>query len=138
MKRLLFAIVAMMLAASANAQTRNYYCEVKGIEKDLSAGLKIVFDFGNDAVYSAVGLKDKQKLVDENGEEIPFNSMVDAGNYMSEKGWTFLQAYTSVYGGHALVHWIFIKEASSPEEATEGIMTKAEYKEQKKKGNEEE
>lgn len=51
--------------------TKRYYCEVKGIEKELTSGLKIVFDFGNNPVYSAWGsLKSKQKLVDEKGEEI--------------------------------------------------------------------
>ncbi len=110
------------------AQTKKYYCEVKGVEKELSSGLKIVFDFGNNSVYSAWGgLKSKQQLVDEKGEEIPFNSMVDAGNYMSDKGWTFVQAYTSVYGSQAIVHWIFYKEATTPNEAVKGIMTKDEY-----------
>jgi hypothetical protein len=107
-----------MIAVSVSAQTKRYYCEVKGVEKALTSGLKIVFDFGNNPVYSAWGgLKSKQKLVDEKGEEIPFNSMVDAGNYLSDKGWTFVQAYTSVYGSQAIVHWIFVKEATSPEEA---------------------
>ncbi|WP_276637203.1 hypothetical protein [Prevotella pallens] len=110
------------------AQTKKYYCEVKGIEKELSAGLKIVFDFGNNPVYSAWGgLKNIQKLVDEKGEEIPFNSMVDAGNYMSNKGWTFVQAYTSIYESKSIIHWIFYKEATSPKEAVKGIMTKDEY-----------
>lgn len=118
---------------SITAQNKKYYCEVKGIEKELSSGLKIVFDFGNNPVYSAWGgLKSKQKLVDEKGEEIPFNSMVDAGNYLSDKGWTFVQAYTSVYSSQAIVHWIFTKEASSPEEAIKGIVTKDEYTKSKK------
>lgn len=126
-------ILMVMSCISINAQTKKYYCEVKGVEKELTSGLKIVFDFGNNPVYSVwSGLKSKQKLVDEKGEEIPFNSMVDAGNYMSEKGWTFLQAYTSVYGSKAIVHWIFFKEAESPEEAIRGIMTKDEYNKQKK------
>ncbi len=115
------------------AQTKRYYCEIKGIEKELTAGLKIVFDFGNNPVYSAWGgLKSKQKLVDDKGEEIPFNSMVDAGNYMSSKGWNFLQAYTSVYGSQAIVHWIFYKEATSPEEAVKGIVTKEQFEKQGK------
>ena len=121
-----------MIAVSVSAQTKRYYCEVKGVEKALTSGLKIVFDFGNNPVYSAWGgLKSKQKLVDEKGEEIPFNSMVDAGNYLSDKGWTFVQAYTSVYGSQAIVHWIFVKEATSPEEAVKGIMTKDNYNKQK-------
>ena len=84
----------------------------------LKAGLKIVFDFGESSVYSIWnGLKSQQKMVDENGKEIDFNSMVDAANYMSEKGWNFQQAYTSFYEGNVIHHWIFYKEADSQEEA---------------------
>ena len=128
-KKLLVLCFLFMLALGVYAQNKRYYCEIKGVEKDLSSGLKIVFDFGNNPVYSAWGgLKNKQKLVDKNGEEIPFNSMVDAGNYMSNKGWNFQQAYTSVYGSQAIVHWIFYKDAESPEKAIEGIETKETYK----------
>lgn len=131
MNKLLLVTLTMILPISIYAQSKKYYCEIKGVEK--TAGLKIVFDFGSNPIYSAWGgLKSKQKLVDEKGEEIPFNSMVDAGNYLSDKGWTFVQAYTSVYGLQAIVHWIFTKEAKSPEEAIKGIMTKDEYNKQKK------
>ena len=124
----IFVSLFIILAVSVSAQAKRYYCEVKGIEKELTSGLKIVFDFGNSPVYSAWGgLKSKQKLVDDKGEEIPFNSMVDAGNYLSDKGWTFVQVYTSVYSSQAIV-----KEATSPEEAVKGIMTKDDYNKQKK------
>lgn len=135
MKKLFTIIILAMMVLASNAQTTKYLCEIKGIEKDLTAGLKIVFDFGNHPTYTIWGgLNGKQKLVDEKGDEIPFNSMVDAGNYLIRKGWNFLQAYTSVYGGSAIVHWIFYKEADSPEKALEGIMTKDAYN--KKQGKE--
>lgn len=124
----LFAFVAMI----SMAQNQIYYCEIKGHEKDLSSGLKIVFDLGISRVYGLTGLSSKQKLVDENGEEIQFNSMVNAGNYLSSKGWKFLQAYSSVYGGNCILHWIFCKDANSPEEAMQGIETKDTYN--KKRG----
>ena len=128
-KKLLVLSFLLVLALGVYAQNKRYYCEIKGVEKGFSSGLKIVFDFGNNPVYSAWGgLINKQKLVDENGEEIPFNSIVDAGNYMSDKGWNFQQAYTSVYGSQAIVHWIFYKDAESPEKAIEGIETKETYK----------
>lgn len=131
MIRSIFVSLFVLIAVSISAQTKRYYCEVKGVEKELTSGLKIVFDFGNNPIYSAWGgLKSKQKLVDEKGEEIPFNSMVDAGNYLSDKGWAFVQAYTSVYGSQVIIHWIFTKEAYSPEEATKGIMTKDDFKKQ--------
>lgn len=131
MKRLLLFCIVSIMAMGSFAQTKRYYCEIKGVEKDFSSGLKIVFDFGNSPVYSAYGIKSKQMLVDENGDEIRFNSMVDAGNYMSDKGWNFLQAYCSIYGGGAIVHWIFFKDAESPEKAIEGIETKESYKKKK-------
>ena len=107
MKKSFLIFLMIISSITMLAQTKKYYCEVKGIEKELSSGLKIVFDFGNNPVYSAWGgLKSKQQLVDEEGEEIPFNSMV---------------------------HWIFCKEATNPNEAVKGIMTKDEYNKTKKK-----
>ena len=132
MKKYLFAIILSFVAMVSNAQTQRYLCEIKSQEKELSTGLKIVFDFGSNPTYVAWGLNGKQKLVDENGKEIPFNSMVDAGNYMTSKGWNFLQAYASVYGGNVIVHWIFYKDADSLEKAIEGIMTKEMFKKKKK------
>lgn len=129
MKRLILFCIGILCILPMQIQARKYFCEIKGTEKVLSNGLKIVFDFGESPVYSAwTGLKSKQKLVDENGKEIKFNSMVDAANYMSEKGWNFLQAYTSLYSDNVIQHWIFYKEADSQEEAGKGIMTKESYK----------
>lgn len=127
MKRLVIFCIGILSFLPMQIQARKYFCEIKGVEKGLSNGLKIVFDFGESSVYSVwSGLKSKQQLVDENGKEIDFNSMVDAANYMSEKGWNFQQ--TSVYAGNVIQHWIFYKEAETQEEAGKGIMTKENYK----------
>ncbi len=134
MKKILVTVMMSLFVLVSNAQTTRYLCEIKGIEKDLTAGLKIVFDFGNHPTYTIWGgLNGKQKLVDEKGDEIPFNSMVDAGNYLNQKGWTFLQAYPSLYGGNSIIHWIFYKDADSPEKALEGIMTKETFKKKQDK-----
>lgn len=116
-----------------NEKIRRFYCEVKGVEKELSSGLKIIFDFGERASYNIwSGLSSKLKFVDENGEDIEFNSMVDAANYMVERGWNFQQAFSSVYSSKLIIHWIFYKDATSFEEARKGIITKQEYKKQDK------
>ena len=47
----LLALCLICNVGNAFAQHR-YYCEVKGIEKDLSSGLKIIFDFGTKASYN--------------------------------------------------------------------------------------
>ncbi len=132
-KKWFLAICLMLCVGNTFAQHR-YYCEVEGIEKVLSSGLKIIFDFGTNTSYTVGGtLNSKLKFVDENGEEINFNSMVDAANYMVDKGWTFQQAYSSTYGGNHIIHWIFYKDAENMEKAREGIMTKSEYQNLHKK-----
>lgn len=129
MKRFILIACLALLASVSYAQTHRYYCEVKGIEKELSSGLKIIFDFGDKASYTIWGdLSSKLKFVDEDGKEIKFNSMVDAANYMVERGWHFQQAYSSVYSGKLIIHWIFYKDAESMEKAAEGIMTKEKFK----------
>lgn len=58
MKRILnkwlLAFCLIMLAGHVYAQQR-YYCEVKGIEKSFTSGLKIIFDFGTEASYNMWG-----------------------------------------------------------------------------------
>lgn len=132
MKRLFILCIGLLWVFPMQLEARKYYCEIKGTSKAVSAGLKIVFDFGESQVYSVwSGVKSKQKLVDEKGEDINFNSMVDAANYMSENGWNFQQAYTSLYAGNVILHWIFYKEADSQEEARKGILTRETYRQSK-------
>ena len=133
MKKVLFVFM-LMYSLGISAQNHRYYCEVKGIERSLSSGLKIIFDFGVSQSYNAWGgLRSKLKFVDEKGNEIEFNSMVDAANYMVDRGWYFQQAYSSVYDGSPIIHWIFYKDAESFEKAREGIMTKEDFDKIKKK-----
>ena len=133
MKKIITLLVVLVFTQMTFAQTHRYYCEIKGIEKELSSGLKIIFDFGTQASYNIWGdLSSKLKFVDENGDVINFNSMVDAANYMVNRGWKFQQAYSSTYGNRAIIHWIFYKDAENMEKAREGIMTKEEYSRSKK------
>lgn len=53
--------------------------------------------------------------------------MVDAANYIwVQRRLNFQQAYSSTYGGHPVIHWIFFKDAESIEKKR-GIMAKTEY-----------
>ena len=131
MKRIGIILFLLITCLSMSAPQKRFYCEVKGIEKDFSSGLKIIFDFGDKQSYNVWGdLRSKLKFVDENGDEIKFYSMVDAANYMVDKGWSFQQAYSSTYGGTPIIHWIFYKDAESFDEARKGIITKEDYKKQ--------
>ena len=129
MKKILFSLLLSFIALSAVAQSQKFYCEIHAVEQNVPTGFEFFFDFGSNNIYSRWGgLSEKQQLVDEDGRYIKFKSMVGAGNYLAERGWTFLQAYTSVYKGLNLLHWVFCKEAETPEEAYRGLITKEEYK----------
>ena len=51
MKRIITSLLLFLVVMCSYAQTKRYYCEVKGIEKELSSGLKIIFDFGNQVIW---------------------------------------------------------------------------------------
>ena len=67
MKRIITSILLFLFIMCSYAQTKRYYCEVKGIEKELTSGLKIIFDFGNQASYNMWGnLSSKLTTVQRN------------------------------------------------------------------------
>lgn len=49
-KRLIVVFIGILSIISLQVHARKYYCEIKGMQKELSSGLKIVFDFGESQV----------------------------------------------------------------------------------------
>jgi hypothetical protein len=94
--------------------------EVKSSKKSV----KVTIDFGQKRAKN----EKHQSLVDEKGNNIKFNSKIDALNYMHSLGWEFLQAYTEVGGSdgdtHSQIHWLLYKDVQSEENPFEGITTK--------------
>ena len=141
MKRI-FATVLIMLSVSlsfaqkqdANSAEHKFYCELKCYEKGVKSNYKVVFDFGEILSKEVWGLSNhKVAFVDENGRFFKFKSIVDAANFLSERGWTLEQTYSSSYAGKKTVkHWIFSKEADDYDAVKEGLVTKKEYKKMKK------
>lgn len=130
MKKLLLTLVIAFVAVSVFAQTdgtRRVYCELLGVQKGLfSSKVKITVDFGQETNFWK-GTKDQQ-LVDENGKNIDFNSMIDGMNYMGNNGWKFVQAYVITEGPQNVYHWLLYKDVKSEEEIYEGFMTKEQFK----------
>ena len=72
---------------------------------------------------------EQNSLVDENGKNITFNSMIDALNYMGKLGWDFEQAYVVTESNTNVYHWLLSKVINTPNSAKDGITTKHDYKE---------
>lgn len=134
---LLTALAAIMMAGMAVAEDQKgvaeavdgpmrAYIEIVGQNQLFSSKMKVSVDYGQ--ASSWWDGYDRGMLVDENGKEIKFNSMIDAMNYMSALGWMFMQAYVVPDGNKdavgGVVHWLLYKDVNDPSEITEGFSTK--------------
>ena len=131
-----FAVLAGMLVCGSleaqevtpapEAKPYEVYCEILcyGNVGLFTNKITVEVDFGQ---LSAFFSNDRQ-LVDEQGQPIVFNSLLDAANYMAERGWVFKQAYvlTSFSKGDSgsRTHpWIMGKTITDKSQITEGLHT---------------
>jgi hypothetical protein len=121
MKKIIISIIAVLVGMVCYGQEKNY-CELVGTQKLLTGKVVVQVDFGQQS-YG----KDN-RLVDDKGEVMTFNSMVDAMNYMSKLGWEFEQAYVVTLGaGNTatnVYHWLLSKYTYGDEDGA-GLKTKA-------------
>lgn len=94
------------------------YCEVLGFEKLLSTKVTIQVEFGQKLKMFA-----DNRMKDENGKPIVFNSMIDALNFMGKQGWEFVQAYVVTISQQNYYHYLMKKPyAELDEEAKKEYM----------------
>lgn len=141
MKRILTVLMVLsgiLAGASAYAQTEEQpaqqtykvYCEIISTSRSLFSNKTTVeLDFGQYASWWSAD----RNLVDENGESIQFNSVLDAVNYMAARGWIFEQMYvvqifTKGDSNTPAYHWIMSKDVSDPAQIMEGLQTRRDKK----------
>ncbi len=111
MKKLLWLIVCLMtMVVSVNAQeeTQEAYCMIVGTQKFMSSKCTFTIDYGQATRY--VDGATKMKMVDENGEAIQFNSLMDACNYLASLDWVLVNAYAMGDGKQgSCYHYVFKK-----------------------------
>lgn len=120
MKKIIISICATLIGIVCYGQEK-VYCEIVGTMKIFSGKVTISVDFGQQSAYQ------DNRLVDESGKVMTFNSMVDAMNFMSTKGWEFEQAYVVTMGAgntaSNVYHWLLSKYKYDGEE--EDLKTKS-------------
>lgn len=129
MKKTLLAICAVLVGMVCYGQEK-VYCELVGTHKIIANKVVVSVDFGQQS-----NMLSDRRLVDESGQVMQFNSMVDALNHMSKLGWEFVQAYVVTTGTGAsaqnVYHWLLSKELSEGEDI--GLKTKASAREEQQK-----
>lgn len=123
----LFLCFALAIFIATPAYPRKAFAELLGRQKGLFSNMvKVNVDFGQ---YVSFWKPGDQTIVDENGKDVVFNSMVDAMNFMGERGWEFVQAYVVSEGSQLVYHWLMTKDVNSDEEIKQGFNVRADMKE---------
>jgi len=129
MKKLILILAILLAATSVHAHKKSY-CRIAVKSAGISSGkINISIDFGQERKFI-----DNDTLVDEAGQPIEFNSLVDALNYLGGKGWDFEQAYqvpSNVQGEPPIYHYLLSKIID--DESDNGFITKSQYKAAHKK-----
>lgn len=146
MKKILTLIAILCAAISGHAQecdtinqpkTKTVFAQIMGINKNvLGIGNKISveIDFGEEKNFW--GNDGRNEVVDENGKEKKFNSMVDAMNFMGERGWVYTDSYVITVGQQHVIHWLLQKEIGIEEDARGNIKQKRDKIKKKKEQKE--
>lgn len=135
--RKLFILVCLFIGCSmstiqaqenATEEMQYFYCEIVGTQKMLSNKVTVNIDFGQVKRFAS-----DQRLRDNKGEVIVFNSMVDALNWMGARGWEFVQAYVLTVSNQNVYHWLLKKSTNKmSEEEQKGLLeifkTKQDFK----------
>ena len=105
-RTLITAALSLVALLTANAQTK-IYCDIS--RSSLGKDVCLSVDFGQESV----GVTD-DRLVDENGELLLFESIIDGLNYMSSLGWNLEEVYVIPSGGNGSsvdgrTHWVMSK-----------------------------
>lgn len=109
------------------AELLGWHTNVLGLGKNA----KVEVEFGDES-WGWKGNDGRNLLVDENGKDIKFNSMVDAMNYMGARGWKFEAAYVVTVAGQNVIHWLMSKIIHEGEDSREGIRQRRDKKKEKK------
>jgi hypothetical protein len=114
-KFILLMLLALNICVQANAQNvKNdgkpyaFYCIIVG-SRNLAGQLRLQILWDN--------MKTENNLRDKDGKKIEFKSMVDALNYMSKRGWDYVESVTY----EQVVHFVFRKYVTKDEDAKEDL-----------------
>ena len=117
-----------------NPAAKRVYAQLSCEGQLFSTKVKVSIDFGQSTSW-LTSMSDS-RLVDRNGKEIKFNSMIDALNYLTQFGWRFAQAYVVPTGSGdkdslsvgGTTYWILYKDVDDYSQITEGFTTKCQQR----------
>lgn len=131
MKKFILMLALMIpifaFAQSETGVTRKVYCEIVGTGNITGTKVKIEADLGQKRITDTWGGDAAPKIVNADGKEIKFNSMMDAVNWFAALGWELEFTYAVSEQGmskQTVYHYVLSKTVSSDQEITRGLRFK--------------
>ena len=127
MKKVFIIIMMALMSLGAQAQSVNQpgekypvYCSVKGYNFWGVGKVKVQLDLG----YKTSNF---ETLLDENGKQIKFNTMMEVINYMAKRGWELDKVcfFTEGMSKTNVANYIMKKYVTDDSEIRAGISTQA-------------
>lgn len=127
MKKVFIMMALLVAVCCAQAQSVNQpgekypvYCSVKGYNFWGVGKVKVQLDLGNKT-------SSFESLLDENGKQIKFNTMMEVINYMAKRGWELDQVcfFTEGMTKTNVANYILKKYITDDSEIRAGISTQA-------------
>jgi hypothetical protein len=110
-------------AQQTEAKPFKVYCEIISYYTSIFTNkLTVEIDFGQQSNY----FKSDREIVNEKGEAIKFNSIIDALNFMAERGWVLVEEYYDMRfneNSDRKQHWVLCKTVTDKSQVTEGFRT---------------
>lgn len=116
MKKILILSIVVLFFVNAKSQSVNgtpiseintEYLQIVGTSKLFSTKVSINIDFGQSTKFFKTG---ESTVLDETGNALTLNSMIDALNFMSKNGYEFIQAYVITLDGNQVYHYLMKKK----------------------------
>ena len=132
-------IPSVMMAQEENKLPDNddeeitVFAKISGINKNLLGlgnKLSVEIDFGDEKSFW--GNDGRNILIDDNGKELKFNSMIDAMNFMGRQGWEYEDSYVITVDQQPVIHWLLSKKIKKGEDKRGSIHQKRDKKKKKK------
>lgn len=122
MKKIISLFIFVFISVVCFSQNK-IFCEIVGTSNLINTKVSVEIDYGQKNTF----WKNDNRLVDENGNVVKFNSMIDALNYLGKQGWSFEQAYVVSHGEVNVYHYLLSQLVD--DETQTNFMTKKDYAE---------
>lgn len=117
----MFVVCCINANAQNNEGKRPVYCDMMAYNFWGIGKVRIMLDMGDRKRG-----QEFETIMDPDGKQKKFNTMMEALNYMGERGWRVVQTYFITEMKSSVIHYLLEKWISDESERKEGLITKEE------------